>query len=693
MDRTPWRWVWSTLLRVVALVGALGLALSSAYAGDPSSTLRFQSAVPTKNTSTRTLTLQPSRDGFVGEIALTNSSDAPLTVARVAMRGDLAEPRVPPKVVVRVLDGALPLTLAPGASRTIQVRWVPEFGGKLRQLCGHLVASTTEDTAEEVTIGVRAQSPGPLGPLERHLVSAALFVPLCAVLVMVALRLSHRHKTLTPYRLAVGSLAAQTMIVSYMCARYTCEVRRSDGNDGLQFIEHGVLAPGFGLEIFFGVDGLCMGSIATISVLALMSIVMERKKMQESTMYCASYLVLTASVMAALCAMDAALLVFFVTLSVMAGATVLWGWGDTAMSTGTHRLAHLGAFACVALAAAVYLVSTHAGSSTLVDGTPTNVTFNLPELARMNSEAVRAGPLGWGGSRVAYGLVLCAGAFFLGAFPMHTWVTPALEVVPVSAGIVTSAAFPAIGLCILLRVGTAVLHGGAQWAAGAVVALGAVSALYGSILASRRSGLVERLGPTGAMHAGLVLMGIGAMSIHGIAGATCVIVCRMIPGAATLLCAKYNYVARSDGVRLSRRQEQQLRFARRAVHVVVSLSQGGLAGGCLAWGALTILFASPKTHVAFVVMAATALVIVSAGYLNQDFWSDPPDASCKEASAAAQGPSGEARARWRRRGIAALTLTMGVLAAWPVPLFAVALGTAKDLAMSFERHSGPDTPR
>src|SRR5687767_10347321 len=142
--------------------------------------------------------LRPFKEGYSGELAIANDGKEPLVISRIAIRGDAGDPRSPPKVVARLVEGSLPATIAPGTSRKAFVQWTPERGIKQRQLFGHVVVTSSDEQSGEVAMGVRAQLPGLIGPLENRALSILLLLPLLGAVAMFLARALGRKDDLTP---------------------------------------------------------------------------------------------------------------------------------------------------------------------------------------------------------------------------------------------------------------------------------------------------------------------------------------------------------------------------------------------------------------------------------------------------------------------------------------------------------------
>lgn len=683
--------VFRLLFAAIVVLGSLGILdplLGSVFATREGTahaqelrragTVRLEASPPTHGP----LELRRTREGYSGELSIVNEGKEPLIVSRIAVRGDAADPRSPPKLVARVADAALPVTIAPGATRKAQVLWVPEKGVRLHQLFGHVVVTTSDEQSGEVAMGVRAQVPGWLGPLEGHVLSLLIGIPLLGALVTLVLRAMGRRDDKTPHLVAVIALAVQATLAIYVYRGFASDVSRLDGNDGLQFVEHGVWIRGLAAEIFFGVDGTGAVPLLVTSLVAFLAILPERTVTRGASGYHATYLTLAAAVPGALCAMDGLLFVLFTSVAVLSSALLLGGWGGAERRAAATKLAFLGTIAVVLLLVVVLAVSREADATFLVDGTKTTSTFSLPELSRVALGAKGAKLFGGALVKVAFVLVLLASLVLLGAFPLHAWVAPVFDEAPTAVGALVSAALPTIGVCALLRIGCAVLPEGMRWASGVVVALGAVTALYGALAALGQTDL-RRLAAAGSTaQVGFVLLGAGSLTPQGISGAM------VLTSTRALACALFLILAgvieerahTRDLSRLSGVATQMPGWA--TALTAAALGQAGVMGLAGAWGPLLALLGALPNYPPLAVVAAFAMVLAAAahflalskiifGKLAADWEKSPllepfggrfPDLTARE---------------WT--SIAPLAVLVAVLGVWPAPLFTTTTGTARDL--------------
>src|SRR5688572_19411430 len=78
------------------------------------------------------IALRPDKEGYSADLSIVNDGKEALVVSRIAVRGDAADPRVPSKLIARLGEGSLPITIAPGTSKKAIVQWIPERGVKQR---------------------------------------------------------------------------------------------------------------------------------------------------------------------------------------------------------------------------------------------------------------------------------------------------------------------------------------------------------------------------------------------------------------------------------------------------------------------------------------------------------------------------------------------------------------------------------
>src|SRR5580704_15205530 len=249
----------SVLRRLVAVATALVVCLiaAAAFAQSPASG-RGSLLLSLPDGASGPLVLVQGQGGWIGLVTITNIGPEPLTVSRVALRGDEDDVRSPARLTVRFVDGAATTaTLAPGAAKEILVSWMPDRNPRVRQAFGHVVVTSTDEGAGEVAVGFRAQLPTGLGWVGAHALSLLVLLPLLLVpFVWVRSLMAAREPGVAPAVpvAAVVLASARLLLALWACHRFSPAVAKTDGNDGFQLVERVVWVRAAGSEWYLGLD-------------------------------------------------------------------------------------------------------------------------------------------------------------------------------------------------------------------------------------------------------------------------------------------------------------------------------------------------------------------------------------------------------------------------------------------------------
>jgi NADH-quinone oxidoreductase subunit M len=670
-----------SVLCLLCLLVALFVTRTSAARGEESrraGTVRLETSSGARGPLE--LRVDPGKGSYNGEISIVNDGKDALVVSRIAVRGDASDPRVPPKLTARLTEGSLPLTIAPGGSKKAYVVWAPERTIRARQLFGHVVVTTSDESSGEVAMGVRAQLPGLLGPVEPHLLSLLIGIPLLAGMLTLVLRVLGRRGGRA---LAVVALGTQTLLAGYVYQAFGPDISRVDGNDGLQFVEHAVWLRGIAAEIFLGTDGIAAPTLFLTSAAMFLAVLPEREGPRGIPGYHAALLLLDAALVGALTAMDGLLFVMFAGIAVVTSAVTVATWGAAGRRSAATRIAVAGLFAVLLLAVALVVAARQADPSFLVDGTRVTTTFSLPELSRVVFSAKGATVLGVDLVKVCFIMILVATLFLSAAFPAHGWLGDVLVEAPPAAGILIAIALPTIGMTALLRIGCAVLPEGMRWASGVVVALGAVTAAYGALSALGERDLRRIAASAATSQAGFILLGVGSLSPQGLSGAIVLAATRAIACAGFLLLAAsaHERARTSDVVRLSGVASQMPVWG--VALAASGLAQAGVLGLGGAWGPILALIGVLSTYAPLAIVAAIALVLMAAAHLSavSRVAFGPFDSTWEKSDLLV--PSGGKFPDLTPRewtSVAPLLFLVVLLGLWPTPVVAATTGTVRDLS-------------
>jgi len=170
------------------------------------------------------------------------------------------------------------------------------------------------------------------------------------------------------------------------------------------------------------------------------------------------------------------------------------GRRETARSAGTWYavLTHVGASVILV---AFLVMATHAGGQTFAD-------------LRLHAQHVTP----WVRS-LAFVLALIGFGSKAGVVPLHVWLPKAHPEAPSPVSALMSGAMVALGVYGIILVGDTILGGGPVWWWLVVLAVGAVSALFGSLHAASSTDLKRLLAYSTTDNVGLALLAIGASGL------------------------------------------------------------------------------------------------------------------------------------------------------------------------------------
>ena len=133
--------------------------------------------------------------------------------------------------------------------------------------------------------------------------------------------------------------------------------------------------------------------------------------------------------------------------------------------------------------------------------------------------ALRAAHLSPALSSIVFVLLFAGFGSKAGLVPVHVWLPKAHPEAPSPVSAMLSAAMVNLGVYGVIRFGFDLLHGGLQWWWLLVLAVGAVSALFGILQAAVATDLKGLLAYSTVENMGLIFLGVGAAGLLLAAGA------------------------------------------------------------------------------------------------------------------------------------------------------------------------------
>ncbi|AJE81658.1 complex I subunit 4 family protein [Streptomyces coelicoflavus] len=320
------------------------------------------------------------------------------------------------------------------------------------------------------------------------MLSVITFLPLavCAVLLLLPSRaLSDRACGWVWITTAAADLA----LVIALWADF-------DPRGGLQYEQRVRWIPSAGVGYHVGVDGLSLPLVALTCLLFLAVAVYSLHETKRVRSYVCLFLFLQTVSLGLFVALDLILFFVFFDLSIVGMFFVIAGWGH-----GERARA----------AALKFFLYTFIGSLALLLGfiglylAATPHTFDIVDLTRANPLAGRG---------LYAGMVLLAIGVGLAVktptVPFHTWLPPAHTDAPAAGSAILAGVLLKMGTYGFVRIAMPLLPGSWRHYALAIVIVGAVSVVYGALVALAQTDFKRMIAYTSVNHMGYIILAVGA---------------------------------------------------------------------------------------------------------------------------------------------------------------------------------------
>ncbi|APR83510.1 NADH-ubiquinone oxidoreductase chain M [Minicystis rosea] len=563
--------------------------------------------------------LSGSGRDYAGKFTIENTGGAPLHVTRLAVRTTLADPRTPPGVSVELEGGARETTIPPGQSRTAIVKWNTD-GARARQLYGHILVESDSvglgnEPPRPAAIGIHAERGLGLGVIGDHLLSIITFLPLLGV---IAIFIAHLVGYKADERLRLLTVVIQAVnlaLALFLYSRFDTFLTRADGNDGYQFIEHGVWIRSLRVEYFVGVDGISAPLVVLTALIAFVGALASYSIKDQLKGYFAMYNLLVTGMFGVFISLDLFLFFVFWEVMLLPMYFLIGIWG------GPRRAYAAIKFFLYTMAGSVFMLLAfiwfylNCDPSYLVDGSPVTRTFSIPELMRVAWLAKEETILGLMAVKVVWVWLFVAFAIKIPMFPFHTWLPDAHVEAPTAISVILAGVLLKMGTYGILRINMTLLPEASQWAAPAMAVFGVVNILYGAFCAMAQKDLKKLVAYSSVSHMGFTLLAVGAMTPQGIQAAVVQMFNHGLITAMlfTLVGVVYDRVHTRDIDRFGGlAQEMPLYTALVGFAFMASLGLPGLSGF---WGeAMTFIGAFPRYRV-LTMLAATGVILTAAYHL------------------------------------------------------------------------------
>ncbi|MGA5076712.1 complex I subunit 4 family protein [Streptomyces griseoincarnatus] len=319
------------------------------------------------------------------------------------------------------------------------------------------------------------------------MLSVITFLPLlvCALLLLLPRALSDRVYV----QVWIATAAVDLALVVALWTGF-------DPGEGMQYQQRVRWIPGAGVGYHVGVDGLSLPLVALTCLLFLAVAVYSLKERQRVRSYVCLFLFLQTVSLGLFVAQDLILFFVFFDLSIVGMFFVIAGWGH-----GERGRA----------AALKFFLYTFIGSLALLLGfiglylAAEPHTFDLVDLTRANPLAGRGAYAGLVLLAIGVGL-----AIKTPTVPFHTWLPPAHTDAPAAGSAILAGILLKMGAYGFVRIAMPLLPGSWRQYALVIVVVGAVSVVYGALVALAQTDFKRMIAYTSVNHMGYVVLAVGA---------------------------------------------------------------------------------------------------------------------------------------------------------------------------------------
>ncbi len=317
----------------------------------------------------------------------------------------------------------------------------------------------------------------------------------------------------------------------------------------VQLVERAVWIRGFNVEYFVGVDGISIsmvllsGLISFVATIASMPWWSGRKDAEMAGMiddghddphhpkhfsvrmvpgYMALLLLLQTGMMGTFVALDMFLFYVFWEVMLLPMYFLIGVWGGPRKEYAAIKFFLYTLAGSVLMLLAIIGVYYASAPSQLVDGTPTQHTFNLVTLAAQGQagQFAKAGPvLGFAFTKIVWVAFFIGFAIKIPMFPFHTWLPDAHVEAPTPVSVILAGILLKMGIYGILRFNFPILPDATAWAANAMAVFGMVNIVYAAFVCLAQKDLKKLIAYSSVSHMGFSLLGMASMTPSGISGA------------------------------------------------------------------------------------------------------------------------------------------------------------------------------
>ena len=330
------------------------------------------------------------------------------------------------------------------------------------------------------------------------LLSAILLVPLAGALVVALLPKRDRMLKTAGLLFSLGSFALTVLLFAVF------DVGESD----FQFVEKVPWVSSFGISYHLGVDGISLFLVMLTAFLFPIGFLASWTTSKRPKEFVIALLLSQWAILGVFLSLDLVLFYVFweaglIPMYLLIG---VWGYERRVYATIKFFLYTLAGGLLMLLA----IVALHLGIAAATDIN----TFDLLEILRHSTD------LSLGTQRWLFAGFAVAFAVKVPVFPLHTWLPDAHTEAPTVGSVILAGVLLKMGTYGFLRFAIPLFPDVAIEAAPIIMALAVIGILYGAAVSVVQSDLKRLVAYSSVSHLGFVMLGLFALTLQGVEGAT-----------------------------------------------------------------------------------------------------------------------------------------------------------------------------
>jgi NADH-quinone oxidoreductase subunit M len=348
-----------------------------------------------------------------------------------------------------------------------------------------------------------------VGFVDSHILSLMTFIPLLGGAIILCL--PKGNDSLVKIVAAVASFIPIPLAVKLWFGFDRAAAGVNTYNQ-FQFVEHYRWIPSINVDYFMGADGISMPMLLLTALLSFLAVVGSWGISKKIKGYMALFLLLETGMMGVFASLDFFLFYVFWEVMLLPMYFLIGIWGGPRKEYAAIKF-----FLYTLLGSVLMLIVMLALYFNTTDPATGKHTFNMLNYI---SQTTHNEWLKVFNVRILMFLGLFIGfAIKVPLFPFHTWLPDAHVEAPTAISVILAGVLLKMGTYGLMRISFPIFPDVTRYMAIPMAVIGVINIVYGALCAMAQSDLKKMVAYSSVSHMGFVMLGMAALTPHGMVGA------------------------------------------------------------------------------------------------------------------------------------------------------------------------------